>query len=618
MWGAHEADGRIAAKNAVKIRAALRQSVDATQVYEQYQTTQPAVSDNATQDRARARAWALMNIRVNNESLRAALLRLYAEAWVTGEAAANEAIGEEEELAKAPKASIDWSKWNPGDAASALLLDPPKAFQDLVESTGSLIRGLDRTGYELIGTALADSIRSGYSPKRAAKLIQDAVGSPARALTIAVTESSRVMNNAALGRYKDAGLTQVKWSTVLGGGTSVACEKCAQNDGQVVQIGSSFNSGNTQPPAHPHCRCNLRPVVPDYNDVSNTTGSIDISPTPNRVGLRPSTLVDTQFDNEFAEIRQYLPANESMEDVIRGLKGHDEYNYDKLHRALVKKYTEQGMGATNAKTQASAKIGRLAFYFDNKADKDKWAKYVESLIADGYPKDAANLKHGLKVATETVKDAMRNGKVTIAVTESNFAQIIDDGRFKNQFETKTSGGMLSTSTRKIGEGMAQGIPADAATKSRPIYGFITTHEAPTMSWKKYQKTPELSWDELTNINSGRVEQYGEIRVVLKDTVRENTTLTIGDSLRTGNLAENLLAEKPNLTQMGLYDQGAPIHMNGTPTAQYLEAQITGGVTVNDIEVVYAPPELVANVTMYLKDKNIDVPVKALSGIDKDE
>ena len=278
MWGAHEVDGRIAAKNAVKIRAALRQSVDARQIYDRYQSTQPAVSDNNTQDRARARAWALLNINMNNEATRAALLRLYAEAWVTGEAAALEAIGEEEELAKAVKNKIDWSKWQPGDAASALLLDPPKAFQDLIESTGALIRGLDRTGYELIGTALADSIRAGYAPKRAAKLIQDAVGSPARALTIAVTESSRVMNNAALLRYKDAGLDKVVWSTVLGGGTSVACEKCAQNDGQVVQIGSSFNSGNTQPPAHPHCRCNLRPVLPDYSDVNNTAGSVDMAP----------------------------------------------------------------------------------------------------------------------------------------------------------------------------------------------------------------------------------------------------------------------------------------------------------------------------------------------------
>ena len=294
MWGAHEVDGRISAKNAVKIRAALRLSIDAKEVYENYLATSPAVSDNATQDRARARAWAFLNLRLNNEALRAAIYRLYAEAWVTGEAAAEEAIYEEEELAKAGEiGTIDWSKWQPGDKATAMLLSPPRAFQELVERSGSLIRGLDRTGYEVIGTALADSIRAGYSPKRAAKLIQDAVGSPARALTIAVTESSRVMNSAALARYKDAGITSVKWMAVLSvGGGSVACEKCAENDGQIVQLGQSFNTGVSQPPQHPHCRCNLRPVVPDYADMPNEHGVIDIAPKPKPMPTTSADLLD--------------------------------------------------------------------------------------------------------------------------------------------------------------------------------------------------------------------------------------------------------------------------------------------------------------------------------------
>jgi SPP1 gp7 family putative phage head morphogenesis protein len=279
MWGAHEVDGRIAAKNAVKIRAALKQSVDAKQIYEQYGRTQPNVSDNVTQDRARARAWALMNVLFNNEALRAALLRLYAEAWVTGDAAAGEAIGEERALRKAVEGAIDWSKWQPGDAAAAMLLDPPRAFEELITSSGSLIRGLDKTGYELIGTALADSIRAGYSPNRAAKLIQDAVGSPARALTIAVTESSRVMNASALNRYREAGIKDAQWMVVFGGG---ACEKCAQNANKIVPLGGTYPSGNTQPPAHPHCRCNLRPVVPDYADTPSENGITDIMAPPER------------------------------------------------------------------------------------------------------------------------------------------------------------------------------------------------------------------------------------------------------------------------------------------------------------------------------------------------
>ena len=138
MWRAHEVDGRIAAKNAVKIRAALKQSVNGKAIFEAYAYTQPNVTDNPTQDRARARAWALMNVRINNESLRKTLLRLYAEAWVTGDLAARAALVDmrkgEKALTKADDidaniSTIDWDSWQPGDAASAMLLDPPKAFQ---------------------------------------------------------------------------------------------------------------------------------------------------------------------------------------------------------------------------------------------------------------------------------------------------------------------------------------------------------------------------------------------------------------------------------------------------------------------------------------------------------
>ena len=346
MWGAHEVDGRISAKNAVKIRAALRLSIDAKEVYENYLATSPAVSDNATQDRARARAWAFLNLRLNNEALRAAIYRLYAEAWVTGEAAAGEALYEEEELAKAGEiGTIDWSKWQPGDKATAMLLSPPRAFQELVERSGSLIRGLDRTGYEVIGTALADSIRAGYSPKRAAKLIQDAVGSPARALTIAVTESSRVMNSAALARYKDAGITSVKWMAVLSvGGGSVACEKCAENDGQIVQMGQSFNTGVTQPPQHPHCRCNLRPVVPDYADMPNEHGVIDIAPEPDLITDYASRrFVAGQDDEIYAALKQEQGAyiETLTQEQLKSVAGYQaEGTYDEVNDYLRGKSTK--------------------------------------------------------------------------------------------------------------------------------------------------------------------------------------------------------------------------------------------------------------------------------------
>ena len=46
IWGAHEVDGRIAARAAVKLRAALRQSIDAKRLYQLYKESDPLVTDN--------------------------------------------------------------------------------------------------------------------------------------------------------------------------------------------------------------------------------------------------------------------------------------------------------------------------------------------------------------------------------------------------------------------------------------------------------------------------------------------------------------------------------------------------------------------------------------------
>jgi len=82
---------------------------------------------------------------------------------------------------------------------------------------------------------------------------------------------------------------------VAGGGS--ACEKCAANDGQIVELGASFNSGNSQPPAHPHCRCNLRPVVPDYEDISvDEQGVARINPPAvNEAGVNDIRLITPEM-----------------------------------------------------------------------------------------------------------------------------------------------------------------------------------------------------------------------------------------------------------------------------------------------------------------------------------
>lgn len=269
-----EADARLAAKNALKIRAAIAQSFDAENVYERYLTTQPNKSNNPAQDRARARAWVILNVNVNMQPLKEVMIRVWAEGYVTGEAFADEQIQMARELKKATDTYVDWANWKPGDRAAALLLRPPDAFKRLLESQGITFKEFSDTTVRDIGNAVADAVDLGLSATRSAKNIQRHVASASRALSIAITEQNRAISYATVSRYKEAGLEQMEWEV------SSPCDKCAQNANQVVQIGGTFNSGVTQPPQHPHCRCVLLPVIPDFAEPPMTGATLVTPPTP--------------------------------------------------------------------------------------------------------------------------------------------------------------------------------------------------------------------------------------------------------------------------------------------------------------------------------------------------
>lgn len=319
-WGAHNADVRIATKNARNIQAALRQGIDAKRVIAAYRRSQPNATKNPTQDRARARAWAMLNMRINNEPLLEMLQRTWADGFVLGEAYGNEAIARAREAKKAGESDyVDWDNWKPGDAATATLLRPPKAFQELLGRARVTIKDLDQTGYDRVGTALADAIEQGLSDTRAAKLINDAIGSPSRALSIAITETNRAMSQGAISRYKAAKLERMEWET------SDPCPTCAMNSGQVIEIGGTFNSGAQMPPAHPHCRCVLLPVIPEFE--ANENGVVDIAPKP-EVYRELTTLEEIKTlqkyqmqDKKFAK----LVSDEKVYGALDAYKGAD-YN----------------------------------------------------------------------------------------------------------------------------------------------------------------------------------------------------------------------------------------------------------------------------------------------------
>lgn len=275
-WGAHKADVRIAAKNSVTMRAALRASINAQSIYEAYQDTQPFVTDNNAQDRARARAWAMMHVKIDQEPIKAALIKIYTDGYLLGLDASSEALTKAEKtyskftITKADE-YIDWANWKPGNRAAALLFRPTGAFKEILDNAGIVSKAIAKVGYDRIGTALSDSIAAGFSPGRAARVIAAKIGDPARALTIAITEQNRAMSMATIQNYRDFGLEKMEWSGAN------PCDICAPNEGQVVAVGAAFNTGDTQPPVHPNCRCALLPVI-DESFYEEPTGGMNLMP----------------------------------------------------------------------------------------------------------------------------------------------------------------------------------------------------------------------------------------------------------------------------------------------------------------------------------------------------
>lgn len=292
---AWEADARLAAKNAVKIRAALRQSIDAERVAEAYLASLPPTTGNLTQSRARARAWAIINIRVNLEPLRLALLRTLADGYVLGTVFAEEQVALAKKRQKSVSTQVNWATWKPGDEAAALLVKPPKAFERLLGRYGLTLKGFSDTTLNDIGNSLGESLELGLSATQTAKRLKQYVASSSRALSIAVTEQNRAISVATVNRYKEMGVEKHEWIA------SDPCDECEPNDGQVVVVGEAFASGDTEPPVHPNCRCALLPVI---RGMETTTQESEEAETITGSYMRASYVAD---NNETDIYDYYTP-----------------------------------------------------------------------------------------------------------------------------------------------------------------------------------------------------------------------------------------------------------------------------------------------------------------------
>lgn len=200
---------------------------------------------------------------------------------------------------------------------------------------------------------------------------------------------------------------------------------------------------------------------------------------------------------------------------------------------------------------------------------------------------------------ERLPEELANTVLRIRTPVELVDEITHDGRFKTQYETQTSQGTLDNGIRAVAESRLFGLPelpetragADEWLRNRPVYGY------------------------LEKLGAGRdqAEQYGPVKWELRHEVRDRTTWTGGDSL--GQTYVPSPVNDPSYLSLGspsrvsdetqarvVAGEESPLHgtthlndplggalYGGYPG--YIEAQIHGGVTLDDVAAVILPSSL---------------------------
>jgi len=252
---------RLAARRAKLIRDAIKESINIERVIndwnaQNFQTITPE----------QARDWARTNILPNSNALMRAFNTVYAESYILGEDIGLSALSKAK-INKAPTlkemrnaSSINWDKWKPGNRAAARLVKPPKGLSNLLDRRSITIQGLNQTSIDRIGSALARILERGDTPRDAD--ISDIIDDPERALTITQTEMSRAVTTASRELYEESGVELVEWLV------ADPCDLCQENaDVSPIRIDDTFPSGDTEPPAHPNCVCDIAPYIIDTQNI---------------------------------------------------------------------------------------------------------------------------------------------------------------------------------------------------------------------------------------------------------------------------------------------------------------------------------------------------------------
>ena len=398
---------------------------------------------------------------------------------------------------------------------------------------------------EKLVKALDDIVMKGLATgdnydKMSDKLAKRMDTSKSNAKRLIMTESARMENEGLLSYYQRIGAKQLIFVATLDMKTS---EICRAMDGAIIPV-EDAKIGLNVPPLHPYCRSVI---------------------SPHYEGNEPGDRVYRDVETGKTKSGKY--------------RTYKEY----LEEELGDKEQAEALASTRNDLQtlimAVDNISNSAKYYNSGTDNNQYKDAVYKIQEDEYNNiHSVNDKYTdeyMDEQFEKVKELVNDeaNELVIRVKEASMKNILKDGEFKNQYTTLTSGGTYNPDWRKVVENNLFNIPINAISRNRPIYGYISN---------KFVENGSRSFE---------LQKYGNIKVVLKDSIKDRCYFTMGDSMN--NSARIIPSKLVDIQKYSIRPEELAFNKwkNLGEFRGYPEVQIFGGVKLSDIKYIELPKEL---------------------------
>lgn len=410
------------------------------------------------------------------------------------------------------------------------------------------------------------------------------------------TSVQAVANEARMLVYKDNAdiLEGLQWVSTLDTRTTI---ECAALDGLVWDLNGNPIGHDMMlipPPRHWNCRSVLVPVPKSFRDMGidldefpeSTRASIDGQVPESKtfatwIKGKPDGYSEKVFGKTRADL--WKAGKISIRDMV------DQRGRPLPLSALVSmpKDTKEPSMSKVVKGEKTDKVAKVekpdeavrSWVAPSESFMNEYAQqeaYAKRKYSD--PADFEEFKKKHEAYQKQLEDLLTTDKSSpvIRADIDTVEKIIKSGRFKNQFEAKSSGGYFDTECRANFEQIAFSYPKDFPKKDHPIYGMFMDKG----------KECNILWDG---------QQYGEVVFVLKQDVKKHATFTLGDSLENFSVVPSKVME-PSVKSLPVMEIWRKNNVNfsvatvddATTFVEYLEMQIHKKVTMADVDKIVFP------------------------------